>query len=167
MRKIVVVLAIASAGIYGCIAIRPTERISFTAPDTYPEGVAFDSATKVYYVSSARTGTIGRVTPAGAYSKLYADTGLRSTYGMKLHPDGKRLYACVSDANYSRYTTPGTRKKLARLIGIDVSTGQKVADIDLSALYDGERFVNDLVFDNKGNIYLTDSYSNLIVKVDG
>jgi hypothetical protein len=41
-----------------------------------------------------------------------------------------------------------------------------VADIDLANLYEENRFANDLTFDDKGNIYLTESYSNLIIKVD-
>ena len=150
----------------GCYPVGPKARINFTAPDAYPEGIAYDKAANVYYVSSARTGAIGKVTPDGVYSVLHNDTTLKSTYGMKLHPDGRRLFVCASDANYSRNTSPDTRNKLAKLIAIDVTTGARVADINLANLYDGERFANDLTFDDKGNIYLTESYSNLIVKVD-
>ncbi|MDB5191586.1 MAG: SMP-30/Gluconolaconase/LRE-like region-containing protein [Segetibacter sp.] len=152
--------------ITGCIGVGPTTRINFTAPDTYPEGIAYDKAANVYYVSSARTGAIGKVTPEGIYTVLHSDTALKSTYGMKLHPDGKRLFVCVSDANYSKYTAPDTRYKMARLISIDVTTGKRLADINLAPLYEGNRFANDLVFDDKGNIYLTESYSNAIIKVD-
>lgn len=148
------------------MSVGPTQRINFTAPDVYPEGVAYDKAANVYYVSSARTGAIGRVTPEGAYSVLHADTALKSTYGMKIHPDGKRLFVCASDANYSRYTSPDTRNKMMRLISIDLASGRKLTDLDLSRLYEGKRFANDLTFDDKGNIYLTDSYSNTIIKVD-
>ncbi|HUC82517.1 MAG TPA: hypothetical protein VMR70_16540 [Flavisolibacter sp.] len=152
--------------LYSCMPIGPTQRINFTAPDTYPEGIAYDAATNVYYVSSARTGAIGKVTPDGAYSVLHADTALKSTYGMKIHPDGKRLFVCVSDANYSKYTSPDTRNKLMRLISIDLASGRRLTDLDLSTLYEGKRFANDLTFDDKGNIYLTDSYSNAIIRVD-
>ncbi|HVF97387.1 MAG TPA: hypothetical protein VM871_08710 [Flavisolibacter sp.] len=164
--KRTIYLAILISLISGCYPVGPTARINFTAPDAYPEGIAYDKAANVYYVSSARTGTIGKVTPEGVYTVLHNDTTLKSTYGMKLHPDGKRLYVCASDANYSRNTSPDTRYKLARLICIDVTTGAKLADIDLANLYEGRRFANDLVFDDKGNIYLTESYSNLIIKVD-
>ena len=149
-----------------CMPVGPTQRINFTAPDAYPEGIAFDPAANVYYVSSARTGAIGRVTPEGAYTVLHSDTTLKSTYGMKIHPDGKRLFVCASDANYSRYTSPDTRNKMMRLISIDLATGRKLTDLDLSTLYPGEHFANDLVFDDKGNLYITESYSNTIIKVD-
>ena len=165
MKKFIYSLIIV-IGLYSCVGVGPTPRINFTAPDVYPEGIVYDKASNAYYVSSARTGAVGRVSPEGVYSVLHTDTTLKSTYGMKIHPDGKRLFVCASDANYSRYTTPDTRKKMMRLISIDMATGQKISDLDLSSLYPGEHFANDLTFDDKGNVFLTDSYSNVIIKVD-
>ena len=149
----------------GCVPIKPTQRINFTAPDSYPEGVAYDPASDVFYVSSQRDATIGKVTRSGVYSKFFADSTLKSSYGMKVHPDGKRLFVCTGDANYSRYTAPDTRKKMARLISLDLATGKKLSDIDLSQLLPGKHFANDLTFDDKGNIYITDSYAHAIYKV--
>ncbi len=152
----------------GCAAAipdQPSTRIEFNAPEAYPEGIAYDSSSNVYYVSSARLGSIGKVTPAGVYSLLMNDPSLKSTYGLKVHPDGKRLFACVSDANYSKFTSPDTRKKMARLIGIDMITGKKTDDIDLSGLVKGNHFANDLTFDSQQNAYVTDSFSNVIYKV--
>jgi len=149
----------------GCVAVGPSERISFTAPDAYPEGVVYDSLRNVYYVSSARTGTIGVVTPEGEYAILYADSTLKSTYGLKIHPDGNRLFVCVGDANYSKFTSADTRKKMIRLMSVDIESGQRLSDIDLSGLLPGNHFGNDLVFDNEQNIYITDSYAHAIYKV--
>ncbi|RFS17667.1 gluconolaconase [Emticicia sp. C21] len=149
----------------GCIANRPTSRIEFEAPDRYPEGIAYDKNADVYYVSSMRDGTIGKVTPGGVYQVLHADSTLKSTYGMKVHPDGKRLFVCVSDANYSRFTSPDTRRKMIRLISIDTSTGKRLSDTDLSDLVPGKHFGNDITFDNNNNIYMTDSFANAIYKI--
>jgi outer membrane protein assembly factor BamB len=149
-----------------CIAIRPTERIEFHATDAYPEGVAYDVINNSFYVSSQRSGTVGRVNRSGQYSVLHADSTLKSSYGMKMHPDGKRLFVCIGDANNSKFTSPDTRKKMARLISIDVTTGKKITDLDLSGLIAGKHFVNDLAFDDKGNIYITDSYAHAVYKVD-
>lgn len=152
----------------GCAAVipsQPTARIEFNAPDTYPEGVAYDSISNLYYVSSARTGTLGKVTPEGMYTTLYTDMGLKSSYGLKVHPDGQRLFACVGDANYSKFTAPDTRKKMARLVGVNMISGKKTDDIDLANLVPGEHFPNDLIFDAVGNCYITDSFANVIYKV--
>jgi DNA-binding beta-propeller fold protein YncE len=145
---------------------KPTTRLEFEAPATYPEGVAFDKAANVFYVSSAHLGTIGKVDRAGKYTELYKDNSLKSTYGLKVSPDGKKLYACAGDANYSKFSTPETKKKQAKLLVIDVKSGKKLQDIDLSKLVAGEHFPNDIAFDAKGNAYVTDSFTNAIYKVD-
>lgn len=143
----------------------PTPRIEFDALESYPEGIVFDKTANAYYVSSARLGNIGKVSPQGAYTVLHGDTTLKSTYGLKIHPDGKQLFACVSDANYSKYTNPATRMKMARLIAIDIQSGKKISDVDLSSLLPGKHFANDLAFDNQRNAYITDSFAGAIYKV--
>jgi len=149
----------------GCLAVKPTERIEFESHDLYPEGIAYDPAADIFYVSSMRMGTIGKVDRMGMYTSVYSDNTLKSSYGMKIHPDGKRLFVCVGDANYSKYTSPDTRKKMCRLISIEKSSGKKLDDIDLTGLIDDKHFPNDIAFDDQSNIYMTDSYANCIYKI--
>ena len=54
---------------------------------------------------------------------------------------------------------------MARLISIDVATGKKTRDLDLSKLVPGKHFPNDLTFDRDGNCFITDSYAHVIYKV--
>jgi len=166
MRKITYI-AMGLACIAGIAAIKPepTPRIEFEALESYPEGIVFDQSANVYYVSSARLGNIGKVTPQGVYSIFHGDTTLKSTYGLKIHPDGKRLFACVGDANYSKFTSPATRTKMARLLSIDLSSGKKLSDIDLSTLLPGKHFPNDIAFDMQHNAYITDSFAGAVYKV--
>jgi sugar lactone lactonase YvrE len=96
---------------------------------------------------------------------LHADSSLQSSYGMKVHPDGKRLFVCVGDANFSRYSSEATKHKKARLISIDLATGKRLTDVELAGLAPGSHFPNDLTFDDKGNIYMTDSYANALYKI--
>jgi len=162
MKKLIILL-LSGAAMY---AQEPTKRIEFEAEGSYPEGVAFDKATNVFYVSSARLGTVGKVTKDGKYTELYADTSLKSTYGVKVHPNGKWLFVCAGDANYSIFGTPASKKKEARLLSIDLKSGKKLADVDLSKLIPGEHFPNDIAFDDKGNAYVTDSFADAVYKVD-
>lgn len=143
-----------------------TPRINFTAPLAYPEGVAFNNKTQTFYVSSVKTGTIGQVDQNGKYAVFFEDSGLKSSFGMKVDSKQNRLYVCVSDPNYSKYSDSSTFKKMARLISIDLNSAKKVLDINLAVLYPGKHFANDLTFDDKGNIYVTDSFSPVIYKVD-
>jgi sugar lactone lactonase YvrE len=161
----ILVIIFFSVLVIGCIAIKPTERLQFGAPDLYPEGIVFDSSSGAYYVSSARTGAIGKVTTDGNYIALHTDSALKSTYGMKLHPNKKELFVCAADANYSKYTSPDTRKKMGRLIVLDPSSGKKLRDIDLASLLPGNHFPNDMTFDSEGNCFITDSYAHAIYKV--
>lgn len=155
----------AIAIITAAMAIAPLQKIEFEAPESYPEGVAYCPKNNTYYVSSARLGTIGAVSPEGNYKAFYQSPELKSSYGLKIHPDHKRVFACIGDANYSKFTSPDTKKKMARLIAIDIKSGKKVLDVDLSGLVPGNHFANDLTFDKKGNAYITDSFANVIYKV--
>jgi WD40 repeat protein len=163
MKKLIV--CVLMVGCAAAIPDQPRARIEFNAPESYPEGIAYDSISNVYFVSSARLGSIGKVTPGGVYSLLLNDPSFKSSYGVKVHPDGKRLFVCISDANYSKFTSPDTRKKMARLVGINMVTGKITDDIDLSKLVPGNHFANDLTFDSQQNAYVTDSFSNVIYKV--
>lgn len=142
------------------------QKIVFEAPQVYPEGVAFDPQTKLFYVSSVTTGTIGTVDQAGKYTVFYKDKTLKSSFGMKIDTRRNRLWVCTGDPNYSQYSSAATFRKKATLIVLDLSSGKRMATVDLSALYPGNHFTNDLAFDEQGNLFITDSYSPVIYKID-
>ncbi|NIJ52970.1 gluconolaconase [Dyadobacter arcticus] len=148
------------------LAFAQTPVIKFAVPGLYPEGVAYHPDNKLFYVGSVTTATIGSVDLNGNYKPVFSDSTLKSTYGLKVDPSKKLLWACVSDANYSKYSEPATLRKLGRLIALDLGTGKKVKDIDLASLVEGKHFINDIVFDAEGNLYATDSFSPVIYIVD-
>ena len=142
-----------------------SDKITFQAPLLYPEGIAYDATGKQFFVSSVRWGTIGSVDMNGAYKELLKDPALKSSYGMKVDAKSNRLLVCISDANYSKYSTPATFKKMARLIAVDLASGKKTMDVNL-AMDGAKHFANDMAMDDKGNIYVTDSYSPNVYKID-
>ncbi|MEJ7682455.1 MAG: hypothetical protein WKG06_32305 [Segetibacter sp.] len=143
-----------------------TQRIIFREPLLYPEGTVFNNKTNLFFVSSVTNGTIGTVDMQGNYKVFYNDTSLKSTFGMRIDNKRNRLWVCSGDPNYSKVSDSSTHKKLIRLIGLDITSGKKAEDINLSNVYNGKHFANDLTLDNGGNIYITDSYSPVIYKVD-
>lgn len=151
--------------ILGTGARPESDKIMFKAPLLYPEGLTYDAQKKLFFVSSVRWGTIGSVDMDGNYKELLKDPALKSSYGMKVDTKNGRLLVCISDANYSKYSTPATFKKMARLIGVDMVTGKKTMDVNLS-MDGGKHFANDLAMDDKGNVYVTDSYSPAVYKID-
>lgn len=156
--------------ISGCFCVShlfaQEKKIEFEAPLVYPEGVAFNPKTNTYYVSSVTTGTIGAVDAAGKYTVLHKDSTLKSTFGMKVDIKRNRLWVCAGDPNYSKFKHPSTFKKMAKVIALDLATGKRLATIDLAAVYGGNHFANDLTLDDKGNVYITDSFSPVIYKID-
>lgn len=152
--------------LFGQSAGAQIKRINFAAPRVYPEGIAIDSKTNTAYVSSVRTGTVGVVDSQGKYAEFFSDNGLKSTFGMKVDAKRNLLWVCAGDPNFSKYKSPDTFKKMARVIAFDLSTKKKVKDIDLSGLYKGNHFLNDLALDNNGNVYVTDSFSPVVYKID-
>lgn len=142
------------------------QRITFAAPGTYPEGVAYSETQDLFYVSSVRFGTIGTVDTGGRYKVFYSEPSLRSSFGMKVDSKRNRLWVCIGDPTHSAHSDSTTFKKMARLIAIDLDTRQKVADIDLAPVYTGFHFPNDVTLDGKGNLYITDSFSPVIYRVN-
>jgi sugar lactone lactonase YvrE len=146
--------------------IAQEKKIEFEAPLVYPEGVAFNPKTNTYYVSSVTTGNIGAVDATGKYTIFHKDSTLKSTFGMKVDVKRNRLWVCAGDPNYSKFKHPSTFKKMAKVIALDLATGKRLATIDLGVLYGGNHFANDLTLDDKGNVYITDSFSPIIYKID-
>ncbi len=147
-------------------ASQQTSLLTFHAPQLYPEGVAYDDKAKVFYVSSVTTGTIGAVDEQGNYSQVLADSGFKSSFGLKVDPRTNTLWACISDPNYSLVRDTNTYKKMARVIRYDLAKKTKLRDINLGSFLPGNHFANDLAMDAKGNVYITDSFAPLIYKID-
>lgn len=158
-------LLISAFSLSTLMASGQTEKIKFIAPKLYPEGVAIDEKQNVFYVSSVTKGTIGKVDMNGKYTELYSDNSLKSSFGMKVNVKQNKLWVCISDPHHSWYSTPETFKKMSRVISIDLTSGKKVDDIDLSKLSGGNHFANDIAFDDNGNSYITDSFSPNIYKI--
>jgi sugar lactone lactonase YvrE len=147
-------------------AAAATAGIDFKAPSAYPEGIAFNPKTNEFFVSSMRLGIVGAVKADGTYREFAKDPLLVSAVGMHADPDRGRLLVCVSDPGLSVKTSPKTQKKIARLLAFDLATGKRKHVVELDKLADGQHFCNDLTIDEKGTVYVTDSFTPVIYRVD-
>lgn len=154
----------------GMMAPAAPATITFTQAGLYPEGVQYDAPNARFLVTSLTTGRLGQVTDAGVYSTPFADDPkIVSAIGVYLDEPRNRALVAVSDpgANQQR-TTAATQGKLARLaiFNRNAPTTAPVV-VELGSLRPAlGHFANDVTVDAQGNAYVTDSFSNLIYKVD-
>ena len=121
-----------------------------------PESVAYSPKLNVLFVSNVngkptekdQNGFISKVSPAnGSIIELNWVTGLNAPKGIALSNNNNKLF--VSD--------------LTDLVEIDINTGKIIKRFNAP----GSAFLNDVVSDKQGNIYLSDTITNTIYKLDG
>ena len=132
----------------------------------YPEGIIYHAPTEKTYVGSYYKGKIITVDLFGNLNDFIIDESLVAVVGLAIDYTNNRLLVCNSDAGISKRSSPSTVGLLAEVIAYDLITGEKLKTINLSGLYQGGHFLNDIVMDKSGNIYITDSFSPVIYKVD-
>lgn len=126
-------------------------QINFTAPNIFPEGIAYDPGHYRFFVSSASMGDIGIVTPDGLYKTFIRDNNLTGTNGLKVDKDRQRLWVCNRDNGIGAY---------------NLTNGERIFFTDFSLLLpDVPIFINDVVIDPRGNAYVTNTVSPVIYKV--
>ena len=120
-----------------------------------PESVAYAPKQNVLFVSNIngnptqkdQNGFISKVSPSNRnIIELNWVTGLNAPKGLAVSNNNSRLY--VSD--------------LTDLVEIDVDNGKIIKRFNAP----GSAFLNDVVSDNQGNIYVSDTITNTIYKLD-
>jgi len=134
----------------------------------YPEGISYNHNTQRFYLSSYHKGKIVSVDHEGTIYPFAEDSSLLTIVGMKIDPKNNRLIACNTDLGFSTNSTTDENSTIGRLAKVevyDLGTQKKISTYDLSNLYQGGHFINDLTLDTAGNIYVTDSFSPVIYKI--
>src|ERR687885_2707708 len=120
-----------------------------------PESVAYAAKQNVFFVSNVngkpdqkdQNGFISKVSPSnGSIIELNWITGLNAPNGMAISNDGTKLY--VSD--------------IIDLVEIYIASGRIIKRFNAP----GSAFLNDVASDNQGNIYVSDTGTNTIYKLD-
>lgn len=142
------------------------EQYNLTETSLYPEGIIYSELMGKTYVGSYFKGKIITIDLYGNTSDFVIDPNLVAVVGMAIDEKNNQLWVCNSDAGISLKSDNSTIGQLAEIIAYDLTTGAKLKTIDLSGLYQGGHFLNDLVLDASGNLYITDSFSPVIYKID-
>ncbi len=144
-------------------------RVAFTInqPDLIPEGIAHDPVTRTFYLSSTYRRKIVAVGPDGEARDFTteAQDGLLGVVGMKVDARRRVLWAAAGDAgrNMPMIGMLPAGEGRSGLFQYDLRTGKL-----LRVLHPAGRekhFLNDLVVDGRGNVYVTDSVGGAIYTV--
>ena len=105
-------------------------------PNIFLEGPAFDKEGNLF-VTSVSDGRIFKITPDKKISTIFNKKGVLAD-GLAIHKDGRLFVACIS----------------GELMTMDTSGGNIT---NVEPKYQGKpKSLNDLVFDSRGNLYITD-----------
>jgi sugar lactone lactonase YvrE len=142
------------------------ERIVVERGGFIPEGIEFDTTARRFLTGSLVDGTIYEIRSDGTLAAYVVDPELVSSIGIEVDEPRDRLLVANADRSVFGGQGPG----VAKLGVYRLSTGEKLAMIDLGRLAtpdaDDTVFVNDLTVDAAGNVFLTDTFMNVIYRVD-
>jgi sugar lactone lactonase YvrE len=132
-----------------------------------PEGVEYDAENRRILTGSLSEGSIFQIHPDGRVTTAIADPDLVSSVGIEVDSQRNRLLVANSD----RAVFEGVGTGQAMLGIYDLSTGSRIAMIDLvgaieDAPADMGHFANDVAVAADGTAYVTDTFANLVYRVD-
>ncbi len=164
--KSAAILAVVGLSTFGAVACASPEPFTIQAPGLFPEGLEYDRKRGAFLITSLTTGKVHAVKPDGSRKLLIDDPDLVSAIGIRVDRNRNRLYVCSSDPGVSSKTAPATRRKLAGLGVYRLSDGKKESFLRLDALNPGTHFCNDIALAKNGELYITNSFSTVIYRVD-
>lgn len=141
--------------------------ITISETGLYPEGIDFNTVNGQFLVGSITRSEVGYVDAEGNYETFVSDDNLRSVTGVFTDEGRNRLLAVSGDLGFSRNSVAAG--SWAYLGIYDLTTGDLIEGVNLGELLPSGSpvFANDIAVDNEGNIYVTDSFSPVIYRVDG
>lgn len=141
--------------------------ISVEVEGLYPEGIAYDATTSRTFLGAPVFGSVYSVDALGHAEVFIEDDALIMVLGIYADVEGRRLLVTNSDLGMSARSSEATVGITAGVGIYDLDTAAKLAYYDLGALVPQAGHVaNDATVDADGNIYVTDSFSPVIYRVD-
>lgn len=128
------------------------------------EGLAYDPATRTFYVASVRQRKILRVGPDGGATVLADSTaGLWAPMGMRVDAARRRLWVATAAVPQMLGYAPGDSGRSA-VVALDLGTGAPRARFEVPQ--DGAaHVVGDLTIAGDGRVYATDSRAPVLYRV--
>jgi sugar lactone lactonase YvrE len=137
-------------------------RLAFKVSESYliPEGIAYDSRTKTFYVGSTYLRKIISVDENGAVKNFTneAQDGLRGVLGMRVDEKSRVLWAISSHAGLAMPLKGNPRDCIgcSEVLKYNLDTGKLIKKYSLKNEPD-KHFLNDLAITSNGDLYITDT----------
>ncbi len=134
-------------------------------PDLIPEGIAYDSRTKTFFVGSTYLRKIVSIDEKGAAKNFTdeAEDGLRGVLGMRVDEKRRVLWAISSHAGLAMPIKGNDRDCIgcSEVFKYDLETGKLIKKYVLKNEPD-KHFLNDLTINSNGDVYITDTIHGAI-----
>ena len=134
----------------------------------YPEGLDFDIKSEKFVFGSIYKGAVYSLNIKGELDTYASNSNLIAATGIFTDEVRNRLIVANSDLGASQKSASSSSGgSVASIEVYDLSTKALLKHVDLKGLTPGAgAFANDITVDQSGNIYITDSFSPVIYKVD-
>ncbi len=144
---------------------RSVKAFSLQSKDLITEGIAFQSSTKRFFISSIHQRKIVSVDANGKASDFSAETdGLWSVFGLRVDEQRQILWACSTPFPQMRDFQADDDGK-SGIFKYDLKTGKLLKKYLLSNA-DGKHLLGDLTVNRQGDVYATDSLSPNIYRIN-
>lgn len=143
---------------------RGPDVITGRAAEVYPEGIAWDPTRRAFLVGSASQGNLSVIGQDGSVKELAPSIGKVSTLGIRVDTARNRILVAYSDFWVRQRLDVGDQRPTSGVAIFALDTGKLQRLVDVAGGR-GRTFANDLTFDRRGNVYVTDSVSDTIQRV--
>jgi sugar lactone lactonase YvrE len=144
------------------------ENYEVNSAGLYPEGLDFDTKSGKFVFGSIYKGAVYSLNIKGELETYASNNNLVAATGIFTDEVRNRLIVANSDLGTSQKSASSSSGgSVASIEVYDLSTKALLKHVDLKSLTPGAgAFANDITVDLSGNIYITDSFSPVIYKVD-
>ncbi len=169
MKKSLAILALISAtSVIATPAKDSSHTITIEGIALNPEGIEYNKNDNTFLLSSLNAAPVTKVNLDGTFKPFTSGEKFPlSTAGLQIDYERNRLLVAGFNGTEIMDKDPKT-KGVSYLRIYNLKTGVIEKDINLSSLAPkaDAYFANDIAVDNKGNVYISDWYANIIYKVD-
>jgi sugar lactone lactonase YvrE len=149
------------------IPVSLQNKYTVTEASLYPEGIDYDSKNEKFLFSSLYKGAVYAMNTKGETTLFATSDKLVLPTGIYTDETRNRLIVANADLGISQKSTAESAGTIATVSIFNLSSGALIKEIDLKNFTpNAGSCLNDIAVDRDGNIYITDSFSPNIYKID-